>query len=294
MTDIHEDPVFGTDASTTRLPLGLGMGEAVSPLELVAVPEGGESTQGGGMFVQIGRVFIQNKLAVVGLIIIVAFVLFCFVGPLLYHTDQTNQQAVLGTVENGAPQPGHPLGTDSTGFDILGRLMYGGQTSLIVGFASAFVATVVGVLFGATAGFFGGSVDAALSLMDVVELTGVAVRGTVVGFVGGPAVGLLAVCTHRMITPHGRVRLVEADDAFAGPAGDLVRWAEDRQARWALFCRRLATAAGRPVTEVADDLRSGRFLGADDAVRYGLVDEICRPDATIHRLPSWPIGFRPR
>ena len=60
------------------------------------------------------------------------------------------------------PQAGHPLGTDSTGFDILGRLMYGGQTSLIVGFASAFVATVVGVLFGATAGFFGGSVDAAM------------------------------------------------------------------------------------------------------------------------------------
>jgi ATP-dependent Clp protease protease subunit len=140
----------------------------------------------------------------------------------------------------------------------------------------------------------GGSVDAALSLMDVVELTGVAVRGTCVGLVGGPAVGLLAVCTHRMITPHGRVRLVETDDAFAGSAGDLVRWAEDRQARWSLFCRRLATAVGRPVIEVTDDLRSGRFLGADEAVRYGLVDEICRPDATIHRLPSWPIGFRPR
>jgi peptide/nickel transport system permease protein len=162
MTDIHEDPVFGTDAASTRLPLGLGMGEAITPMELVSVPEGGESTQGGGMFVQIGRVFIQNKMAVVGLIIIVAFVLFCFVGPHVYHTDQTNQQAVLGTVENGPPQSGHPLGTDSTGFDILGRLMYGGQTSLIVGFASAFVATVVGVVFGATAGFFGGSVDAAM------------------------------------------------------------------------------------------------------------------------------------
>ena len=140
----------------------------------------------------------------------------------------------------------------------------------------------------------GGSLDAALSLMDVVELTGVAVRGMCVGLVGGPAVGLLAVCHHRMITPHGRIRLVEADDAFAGSAGDLVRWAEDRQARWAVFCRRLATAAGRPVAKVVDDLRSSRFLDADDAVRYGLVDEVCRPEATIHRLPSWPIGFRPR
>lgn len=140
----------------------------------------------------------------------------------------------------------------------------------------------------------GGSLDAALALMDVVELTGVAVRGTCIGLVGGAAVGLLAVCAHRMITPHGRLRLVEADDRFTGSAGDLVRWAEDRQVRWAVFCQRLATAVGRPVSEVTDDLRSGRFLGADDALRYGLVDEISRPDATIHRLPSWPIGFRPR
>jgi peptide/nickel transport system permease protein len=162
MTKFQEDPVFGTDASTTPLPLGLGMGESIAPIDMVPLPEGGEATQGGGMFIQIARVFVQNKLAVVGLITIVAFVLFCFVGPHLYHTDQTNQQAVLGTIENGAPQTGHPLGTDGTGFDILGRLMYGGQTSLIVGFASAFVATVVGVLVGAMSGYFGGWVDAGL------------------------------------------------------------------------------------------------------------------------------------
>ncbi len=167
MTDgFREDPVFGTDAATTPLPMGMGLGETIAPLDLA--PEGGEAAQGGGMFVQIARVFVENKLAVVGLATIVLMVLFCFVGPHLYHTDQTNQQAVLGTTENGAPGQGHPLGTDGTGFDILGRLMYGGQTSLIVGFASALVATVVGVLFGAISGFFGGSVDAVM--MRVVDV----------------------------------------------------------------------------------------------------------------------------
>ncbi len=167
----HEDPVFGVDAATTRLPVGgIGLGQSLSPTELAPVPEGGETAQGGGMFVQIARVFVENKLAVVGLVIIIGMVLFCFVGPFFYHTDQTNQQAVLGTVENGAPSlsGGHPLGTDSTGFDILGRLMYGGQTSLTVGFASALVATVVGVLYGAIAGFFGGWADALL--MRIVDM----------------------------------------------------------------------------------------------------------------------------
>jgi peptide/nickel transport system permease protein len=137
-------------------------------LGLVLVPEGGEAGQGGGMFVQIGRVFLENKLAVVGLVVVVAIVLFCFIGPLLYHTEQVNQQAVLGTAENAAPGTGHPLGTDGTGFDILGRLMYGGQTSLIVGFASAFVATIVGVLYGAIAGYFGGWIDAVM--MRIVDV----------------------------------------------------------------------------------------------------------------------------
>ncbi len=98
-----------------------------------------------------------------------AWSLFCFLGPHFYHTNQTNQQAALLNNQNAPPGNGHPLGTDGTGFDILGRLMYGGQTSLIVGFASAFVATVVGVLYGAVSGFFGGWVDSlAMRFVDIL------------------------------------------------------------------------------------------------------------------------------
>ena len=87
-------------------------------------------------------------------------VLFCFVGPHIYVTNQTNaQDALLNSTQNSPPSWSHPLGTDENGFDILGRLMYGGQIALIVGFAAAVVATVIGVTYGALSGFFGGWLD---------------------------------------------------------------------------------------------------------------------------------------
>jgi peptide/nickel transport system permease protein len=133
----------------------------IVPEPEVTAPEGGESSSVGGMGKQIVQVFIQNKLAVVGLVVIVFFILFCFVGPSLYHSNQTNSQLALqNAYQNASPGKGDPLGTDNTGFDILGRLMFGGQASLIVGFVSAAAATVVGVIYGALAGFVGGWLDA--------------------------------------------------------------------------------------------------------------------------------------
>ena len=105
------------------------------------------------------NVFIQHRLAVIGLGIVVFMTLFCFVGPLIYHTDQTTVN--LNNAEL-APRAGHLLGTDEYGFDVIGRLMVGGQTSLEIGIAAAMVATIFGVLWGAVAGFFGGWVDALL------------------------------------------------------------------------------------------------------------------------------------
>ena len=134
-----------------------------------APPAGGEATSSGSLFRQIVSVFAENKLAVVGLVVIVAMVLFCFVGPFFYHTNQTNgQEALLTSSQNSSPRAGHPLGTDSSGFDILGRIMFGGKNSLLVGFAAAIAATLFGVLYGAVSGFFGGWVDAVM--MRIVDV----------------------------------------------------------------------------------------------------------------------------
>jgi peptide/nickel transport system permease protein len=133
----------------------------IMPVEEVKVtPEGGDTSSVGGMGQQILRVFLENKLAVVGLFVIVFFILFCFVGPSLYHTNQNNSEAALSATLNGPPGSHHLLGTDNNGFDMVGRLMFGGQASLIVGFASAAAATVIGVIYGAVAGFVGGWIDA--------------------------------------------------------------------------------------------------------------------------------------
>jgi peptide/nickel transport system permease protein len=78
---------------------------------------------------------------------------------------------LLNSTQNAPPSHGNLLGTDDNGYDILGRLMFGGQASLIVGFASAFVATVVGVAYGALSGFFGGWLDALLMRFVDVNLS---------------------------------------------------------------------------------------------------------------------------
>lgn len=110
------------------------------------------------------EVFVQNRLAIVGLVIVFLSLVFCFLGPLVYRTNQVDVN--LATVDL-APGPGHPLGTDATGYDQLGRLMVGGQASLEIGFAAAAIATIVGTLWGAIAGFFGGIVDS--FMMRVVD-----------------------------------------------------------------------------------------------------------------------------
>jgi peptide/nickel transport system permease protein len=134
-------------------------------------PLGGEAAApvGGGLARQLLRVFAENRLAVVGAVAIVLMILFCFLGPVFYSTNQTStQNALLFSTQNAPPSSADPLGTDQSGFDMLGRIMYGGQVSLEVGFAAAGLATVVGVLWGAISGFFGGWVDALM--MRIVDV----------------------------------------------------------------------------------------------------------------------------
>jgi len=116
---------------------------------------GGEAAGERGARLRL-RAFADNRLAVAGLVVVVLLTLFSFVGPLLYHTDQIHTRLTMETLP---PGPGHPLGTDNVGYDQLGRLMAGGQTTLEVAFGAAAFAVIVGVLWGATAGYLGGIAD---------------------------------------------------------------------------------------------------------------------------------------
>lgn len=104
------------------------------------------------------RAFVSNWQARTGVAIVVALVLFCFLGPVFYHTSQGTAGLNLN-LKDLAPGGGHPLGTDDTGYDVLGRLMVGGQSSLELGFAVAIATTLVGTIYGAIAGIAGGIID---------------------------------------------------------------------------------------------------------------------------------------
>ena len=119
------------------------------------------------------EVFLENRLAVVGLLLIVGLVSFSFLGPLLHQTDQVHTDLANAYVAPGIG--GYTLGSDGVGYDQLGRLMLGGQTSLIVGLSAGLLATAIGTVWGATAGFVGGWVDAVMmrvvdSLMSIPAL----------------------------------------------------------------------------------------------------------------------------
>ena len=110
------------------------------------------------------RSYSGNRLAVIGLVTLVVMTLFCFLGPLLWHTDQVH--TALGETFQ-PPGSGHPLGTDDLGRDVLGRLMLGGQISLIVGICAAAIATTIGALDGSISGYVGGFTDS--FMMRVVD-----------------------------------------------------------------------------------------------------------------------------
>lgn len=124
--------------------------------DIAAQAEGGEAYIAGTTWAMAARVFVENRLAVAGVAFVILVFLFCFVGPLIYQTNQVNTD--ISNITQ-SPSSAHPLGTDNVGYDLLGRLMVGGQTSLEIGLVAALLATTFGVLWGAVAGFVGGWVD---------------------------------------------------------------------------------------------------------------------------------------
>jgi peptide/nickel transport system permease protein len=110
------------------------------------------------------EVFAENRLALAGLATAVFMVLFSFIGPLIYRTDQVHTVLINSLCP---PSGAHLLGCDPVGYDVLGRLMIAGQTSLEVGGAAAVVAVLFGTLYGAISGFIGGPLDSLL--MRIVD-----------------------------------------------------------------------------------------------------------------------------
>jgi peptide/nickel transport system permease protein len=156
---LEEKELYPAGATEAALgPLAAG-GDFSGPFE------GGEAqaTTGSPLRLTVAT-FVENKVAIVGLAILVLMVLFCFVGP---HIYVTNQKTVNPAFSNYPPNGAHPLGTDGEGFDVLGRLMVAGQSSIEIGLAAGLCAAIFGTLYGAISAVAGGVVDSVM--MRIVD-----------------------------------------------------------------------------------------------------------------------------
>ncbi|CAH0342527.1 ABC transporter permease [Rhizobium sp. CECT 9324] len=101
-----------------------------------------------------------NRSALVGLCIILFFAILALSAPLLPIADPL---ATSWTAIRKAPSAAHWMGTDDIGRDILSRMIWGAQASLMAGIFSVAISIVIGVPFGLIAGYFGGWVDQVIS-----------------------------------------------------------------------------------------------------------------------------------
>lgn len=104
----------------------------------------------------VGRRIARNKLAILGIIVIVVLSLSAIFAPWLTPFDRDTTNLLI---TNLAPNAEHLLGTDNLGRDILTRLLYGGRISLTVGLFSTLLRTLIGVILGGIAGYYGGFID---------------------------------------------------------------------------------------------------------------------------------------
>ncbi|QOY37417.1 oligopeptide ABC transporter permease [Anaerobacillus isosaccharinicus] len=110
--------------------------------------------------------FLQNKLAVIGLVMLAIIVFSALLAPWIapHDPDFQNLRNRLA-----APSAEFLLGTDHLGRDIFSRLLFGGRVSLFVGFVAMIGAVTIGTTVGAVAGYFGGLVDSILMrLVDII------------------------------------------------------------------------------------------------------------------------------
>lgn len=108
----------------------------------------------------------RNRLALVGLMILLLFIFIAAVTPWIAPYGYAQQDLELGAAP---PSAAHWLGTDIFGRDLLTQIMFGGRISLAVGFLATAVALLIGITWGAIAGYMGGRVDAVMMrLVDII------------------------------------------------------------------------------------------------------------------------------
>ena len=104
-------------------------------------------------------VFGKNKIAIVGLVMLVSIVIVAIFADAIAPYDPRSYEGIQSTDIYNPPSAQHWFGTDDAGKDVFSSFMFGARNSLIVGFFAAFISIFIGGAFGIMAGFFGGRVE---------------------------------------------------------------------------------------------------------------------------------------
>ncbi|GGB05290.1 dipeptide ABC transporter permease DppC [Brucella endophytica] len=150
--------------------------------------------------------FSVNRGAVIGLFVFVALVLVAILAPLVAPHNPTEQfrEFMLAPPfwqEGGSTR--FLLGTDAVGRDILSRLIYGAQYSLLVGFIIVIISMCVGITVGLLAGYFGGSVDSVfMRIMDVILAFPSLLLALVLVAILGPGLTNAIIAITLVLLPH--------------------------------------------------------------------------------------------
>ncbi len=165
------------------------------------------------------RVFFSRKLVLFGVIVLVLFVLMAIFASVLspYDPNKNDMMNILAKMSSK-----HWLGTDGNGRDVLSRLLYGSRVSLLVGVAAVGTATVVGMLLGLLAGYYGGVVNAVIMrIMDTIQsIPTVLLAVTIAALLGGGvrnviiAIGVSLVPTYARLM-RSQVLVVKQHDYIA-------------------------------------------------------------------------------
>jgi oligopeptide transport system permease protein len=133
--------------------------------------ETGEMVVGTSLWQDAWRRLLKNRLAVFGMIVVTIIIIASIIGPFIikkatgYTPDYIPGDARLikslppFTAPDGSFSWIHPMGTDNSGRDLSARVLQGGQISLMVGIISTIVSLIIGVSYGAVAGYLGGRID---------------------------------------------------------------------------------------------------------------------------------------
>ena len=108
----------------------------------------------------------KNHMATASLVFLIFIVVLCFIVPLFSIIKDPNVQNLTNTFQRADIT--HLLGTDQLGRDLLARLLYGGQVSILVGIVATTLSLIIGVCYGSIAGYLGGKTDS--FMMRIVDV----------------------------------------------------------------------------------------------------------------------------